>query len=295
MDWQYLPDFLGIVRTRSLAGAARLRGVNHSTLFRRLNQLEKQLGARLFERLPDGYQLTLLGERLLPFAERMEEQAHALERELSGADSSLRGTVRLTAPDNIAYSYLPGYLKTLRERYPDICVELLVSNTDFNLNRHEADLALRATRQPPEYLVGRQIFQLGWGLYAAPEFVVSPGAPATLEQLPQWPVIGPDASLLYLPAFRWMQQQLPADCFVVRASNLMAMSSLAEAGLGVAALPDDQVKPGLKRLCDFEPGLRGGLWLLTHPDLRQTGRIKVVMDFLLEAFRQDERFAGLTD
>lgn len=292
MDWNSLQDFLSIARHRSLAGAARARHVNHSTIFRRLNSLEEMLGARLFERLPDGYQLTLEGERLLPHAERIEAEAIAAERAVADADAAPRGNIRLTAPGNLAYSYLPGYLEQFHRLYPNICVELIVTNQDLNLARREADIALRATRQPPDYLVGRCIFEIGWGIYAAGELAKKVSLGSTHE-LAQWPIIGAESALWYLAAFRWIEDQMPAGSIVMRGSDLMSIAALASRGLGLAVLPDDHNAPPLKRLADFPPGLVGGFWLLTHPDLRHTGRIKLLMDHLVHCFRVDQRFQGL--
>lgn len=295
MNWDSLQDFLAIFRARSLAGAARRRGVNHSTMFRRLGAIESALGARLFERLAEGYRLTEAGERLLPFAERIEDQATSAQRVLENADTAPRGVVRLTAPGNLAYRYLPAYLCDFHRRYPGIRVELVVTNEDLNLARREADLALRATRQPPDYLVGRRIFQLGWGVYATHGLLERLGAPAGLEELEHFPVIGAESRLWYLPACRWLEDNLPAGQVIARASDLVAMAALARAGLGLAILPDDHNEPPLERLFDFAPAPASGFWLLTHPDLRDTGRIRLLMDHLTECFRADTRFGGLVD
>lgn len=294
MDWNSLQDFLCIARHRTLAGAARVRHVNHSTMFRRLNQLEEALGARLFERLPDGYQLTLEGERLLPHAERIEAEATAAERALADADAAPRGNIRLTAPDNLAYSYLPGYLAQFHRDYPNICVELIVTNQDLNLARREADIALRATRQPPDYLVGRCIFEIGWGIYAAGELAEKAQSLSDVNDLAHWPIIGAESALWYLPAYRWIEDHIPVEKIVMRGSDLMSVAALAASGLGLAVLPDDHNAPPLKRIADFAPGLVGGFWLLTHPDLRHTGRIKLLMEHLVGSFRGDRRFVGVT-
>ena len=292
MDWNLLSDFLAIARTGSLAAAARQRGLNHSTVYRRLNQLEAQLGSRLFERLQSGYQLTEAGERLLPFAQNIETEVFAAERSLTGTDRSLRGEVRLTAPENLANAYLPAYLQAFNARYPDIRVSVLVSNADLDLNRREADVALRATDRPPEHLVGRKIMDIGWGVFAAPDFIRAQGTPDQLEALTHFDWAGPEAALLHLPAFAWVQRHIPQHRIRVRGSTLNTLAAMAEVGLGLTVLPDDQVSPGLLRLMDFAPGSGAGFWLLTHPDLRHTGRVMALMEFLAETFRREPRLVG---
>ena len=289
MDWSLVPDFLAVARAGTLAGAAKARRVNHSTIYRRLNQLEATLESRLFERLPDGYQLTEAGERLRPFAEAMEAQVHAAERSLTGIDRSLLGEVRLTAPENLAYDYLPVYLAEFRARYPDIRVTILVSNTELDLDRREADVALRATPRPPEHLVGRRVIDVEWGVFAAPAFLARHGSPADLGDLSRFDWVVPEASLYHLPAAAWVRQHVSDERVVARGSTLNTLSRMAEAGLGLTVLPHDQVKPTLVHVMPFPPGGQSGFWLLTHPDLRHTGRIKVLMDFLAEALRAEPR------
>ncbi|TQV71143.1 LysR family transcriptional regulator [Exilibacterium tricleocarpae] len=289
MDWNLLPDFLAIVRAGTLAGAADSLRVNHSTVYRRLNQLETQLQTRLFERLPDGYQLTASGESLLPFAQQMEAQADALERQLTGTDKTLRGEVRLTAPENLAYAYLPQLLARFHHRYPDIQVTILVSNADLDLNRREADIALRATAKPPEYLVGRKVVDMGWSVFTAAGSYTGTTPPQCIQDTGGLGWVAPDASLYHLSAYAWLRQQLKPQQITARGSTLNTLSSLAEAGLGLALLPNDQQKPSLQKLFPVREIRGSALWLLTHPDLRQTGRLKVLMDFLVDALRQDSR------
>jgi len=289
MDWSLLVDFLAIARVGTLSGAANALGVNHSTVYRRLNQLEAQLGGRLFERLPQGYVLTEAGRRLLIHAEQAEAELYAAERVLSGADQALSGEVRLTAPENLVYEFLPGYLEVFRRTYPAIRITLNVSNTELDLNRREADLALRATPRPPEHLVGRKVVELGWSVFAAESLLRERGRPKGIGELASWPWIAPEAALDHLSISQWIRRHIPPERVVFRASTLIAMSRLAEAGLGVTLLPDDQIKPQLVRLQAFEPGGRFGLWLLTHPDLRHTGRIKALSDVLTDQFRADLR------
>ena len=127
MNWDDLRFILAIARQGSLAGAARQLGVNHSTVFRRLNGVEKVLATRLFERLPTGYLPTAAGERLLARAERMDREADGLAREVAGLDRRLSGTVRLTTTASLAYYYVAPCLRAFHQDYPGVTVELVVS------------------------------------------------------------------------------------------------------------------------------------------------------------------------
>lgn len=288
MDWNALKVFLAIEQAGSLAGAARALGVNHSTVFRRLNAFEKDLGARLFERQSGGYALTPLGEELRDIANRVDGAFNDMERRIAGRDVQPRGKVRITAPNNLAYRYLPGYLADFNQDYPDIKVELLVSNLEVNMNSRQADIAVRVTDAPPEHLVGRQVRSIGWSVYGSPAYREKFGFPDDLDALQHHRLIGASGGMQHLPAFVWVERHL-AQCVSARSDDLVAMSSLAQSGHGLALLPDDQQRPELKALFTLPAGKTSNLWLLTHPDLRQVERIRLVMRHLADAFAGDNR------
>ena len=289
MQWDSLKLFIAIASTGSLAAAARTMGVNHSTIFRRLNGFEKELGGRLFERLNTGYQLTPLGEEVLMRAQQIQHDMEELERAVLGKDVQPRGSVKITAPNNIAYRFLPRYFRDFHKRYPEIRLELLVSNLEFNMGNRQADIAVRATDTPPEHLIGRKILDLKWGVFAG-EGTGRKILPASMKQLKQHPLIGASGGMKNLKAYRTLDAKY-ADNIRFRCDDMVAMSFLAESGAGLAVLPDDQARKGLVRIFDFEPSCKSSLWLLTHPDLRHTERIRLVMEALTEAFRNDTAFS----
>ncbi len=206
MDWNALKVFLAIAETGTLAGAARQLEVNHSTVFRRLNAFEVAFGGRVFERLPQGYRLTSMGEELLLRAEKIADAFDDLDRSIVGKDFQPRGVVKITAPNNIAYHFLSRYLTDFNKTYPDIRFELLVSNLEFNMNDRRADIAVRATPSPPEHLVGRSISTISWGVYTSAKFRDEFGAPSELNQVGQYPLIGATGAMRKLPAFAWLEK-----------------------------------------------------------------------------------------
>src|SRR5436190_1914850 len=153
--WDDLRLVLAVERSRNLAAAAAAIGVNHSTMFRRLTALEKELGSKLFERLATGYRATESGRRLLEAAERMETEALALDRDLTGRDTRLTGQLRVTCSETLAYRILLGEMARFRRDYPGITVDLIVDNRVIDLSRREADVALRATRPAQRDPIGR--------------------------------------------------------------------------------------------------------------------------------------------
>ena len=286
-SWDDLRVVLAIGRGGSLSAAARKLGVNHSTVFRRLGALEERLGARLFERLAEGYHPTAAGEELAATAARIEAEVTGARRRLGGQDTRLSGTLRLTAPDDMAEHLLMAPLARFAARYPEIRLEIVIDNRMLSLTRREADVALRPTLHPPERLVGRRAGRLTSAVYG------TEGAGDLAGPEARWIAwdegAGPPATT------RWLAREVPDRRIAYRSSSLLNQMSACRAGLGLALLPcflGDPV-PGLSRVLEPRPEWDSELWLLTHPDLRHQARVRALTDFLFQQLRAlGPRLAG---
>lgn len=281
MDWDDLRTFLAVARSGSLTEAARSLGVSYSTVSRRLAALEEGLGARLFDRDAAGYQPTAVGAEMLESARRMEAEFDALSRRVRGSDARLSGRVRVATTDALATSFMPE-LAAFSRRYADIEVDLLSTPEPAELAMREAEVALLVTDRPPTSLVGRRLARLPSALYAARSYLAE--HPAALDPSAHvW--VGWEDGMSHIPAARWMRERVPHARVACRVSTGTALRAAVQAGVGVAHLlcflADED--PALERLGPPEPGLETGLWLLTHEDLRATGRVRVFMDFMAEA------------
>lgn len=279
-DWNDLRLVYAVAKEGTLSGAARMLGVTHSTVFRRLGAIERQMGVRLFERFRDGYAPTPAGEATAALAARFAEDVLLLERQISGQDLRPSGTVRITTTDTIA-TILIRHLAALRSSHADIGVELVVSNAMANLTRREADIAIRPTPEPPETLVGRCIAEIAHAIYGSPEYLSRHTA-----SLPEHDWIGLDDALAGTVIGRWMHESVPAARVICRIDSLPALCEAARAGLGLAVLPCylGDTADGLRRAVQKTLSVpRSALWLLTHNDLKRTARIRAVMDFLATA------------
>jgi len=295
LDWNDLRSFLAIARAGSLQGAARALGVNHSTVFRRLNALEAALGVRLFDRLPGGYAPRPAGEDMRASAERVEHEVQDLELRITGGDVRLSGTLRVTTTDTLAHGLLMPHLEAFRAAYPGIELELITSNVFFSLSKREADIALRPGRQPDEAMVGRKLGDIAVAVYGAPDYLAAHGAPGSVGELGSHSLISGDASLGHLPAVRWLGKHAPVEAVVLRCNSWLTQLAATRAGLGLAALPCflADPEPALRRVLPPQPALASELWLLTHPDLRRTARVRAFMDRLAASLRKErDRLAG---
>ena len=283
LNWSSLKDFLAVAQYGSLSEAARHLGVSQPTLTRRMAALEESLRAELFRRSPRGLELTDAGEALLPPARQMQEGAQAAELAVSGRDLALSGLVRITATEGLAVEWLTPALARFRERQPQIEVEIIVRNTALNVLRREADIAIRLGRPRQAELVARRTGDLVLGLYASRAYVEAHGAPETLEELRLHRGIAFDEADVYTGAGGFLERALGGARVVYRANTLGAQLSAIRAGFGIggqACFIANRDADLLRVLPESE--VRFEIWLVTHPGLRRSARIRAVYDFLAE-------------
>lgn len=287
VDWDDLRFFLAVARAGSVSAAARALRVHHATVSRRLHAFEQRVGARLFDRLPGGWTTTTAGEEMRAAALRVEEEMQALDRRVLAQDADLSGRLRVALADSAAYALLPE-LRAFSLAYPQIELELTARNHLTNLTRREADVAIRVTRSPAEHLVGRKVGTVVFALYASTDYLSSRGRAAALDQH-LW--LGWDESLAELDVARWMRENVPNAHIIARFDSVLIAYHAAREGFGICFLPC--------ALADRDATLRrvdsellvpcGSMWLLTHPDLRRTARVRRFIEFMGEAM------AGMRD
>jgi DNA-binding transcriptional LysR family regulator len=279
MDWDDLRFFLAVARKGSIRGAAVALGVNHSTVSRRIDAFERKIGVRLFERLPSGYLLTAAGEDLLPSAQRMEEDANAIVRRVTGRDKRLGGLLRVTMPDSLAQKLLMPDLVAFSDAHPEIELEFVVSYAFADLNKREADVAIRLSNDPPGHLVGRRVVKLAKAIYASEEYLARhdpPGDPASLTWI-GWNDTVRDP--------QWVRESAYPEAPVRnRAYHSMVQLEAAKAGMGLAMLPCfmGDTAPTIRRLPPGKAMPDRDIWLLTHEDLRGTARVRRFIDCMAD-------------
>ncbi len=291
LDWSDLRYALAIGSAGSLAAAARQLRVNHTTVLRRLDALEQRLGARLFERARHGYQPTEAGALVLERARRMADQAEEIERGVLGRDRELTGLLRVTTAFVVMEHLLPQPLADFARAYPGIEVEVVENAFLVDLTRRradespawarrEADVAVRLSAQVAEHLVGRPLGMSQCRVYAKRG---APGLPQAVEPLATlireapWITFERDAqSRVY---DQWMRDQLAQARVRLRVDIFNAVAAVLRTGLGVGILPTfmEPRHPELIPVSDPIAELAVPVWMLTHPDLRQTARVRAFM------------------
>ena len=282
-NWDDLRIFLSLARGGTLTTAAKALGVSHPTVARRVQALERQIGARLFDRLPDRFVPTAAGAELLADTEAMEKAALSINRRSAGLGDTVSGVVRLSAGEAMAV-LVARHLPWLRARLPHIEFEVIASHTLANLSRREADLLIR--EQVPELtgIITRKLCQVAYAVYAARSLEVRCTAMAALVDLP-W--IGFDDDHSYMPGQHWLHEQLGRRP-EIRVNNWLVLHDAVRVGSGLAVMPcylADQ-DSALRRVGGMLPEITTEQWLLVHRDLRALPRVRAVMDALVELFHR---------
>ena len=280
-DWDDLRFFLAVARTGSVSGAARALGVNHATVSRRVQAFEKKTGTRLFDRIAGGWVTTPAGDEMRGAALRVEEEIQALDRSVVGRDAQLSGKLRVALSDAAAFALMPE-LRAFAEAYPGIELELAASNTLSNLTRREADVAIRVTETPAEHLVGRRVGTTALALYGSVAYLETH---RHVKAVGDHPFLAWDEGFPETASAEWLREHAPNARIAVRLDSMLIAYHAVRAGLGVGFLPcalGDRDADLRRVVRDLVIG-NVGMWLLTHPDLRRTARVRSFLDFMAEA------------
>jgi len=283
-DWNDLRFFLAVAKEGSTLAAAKALGVNQSTVQRRLADLEAQLGQRLVERLPTGYQLTELGTAILPQAQAVAASAADFEQALRVLGRADVGVIRVTCPESISFRLTQaGILDRFQAKHPGLKVEFVLSDQYVDLAKGEADVALRSGDTDDNVLVGRKIADSLWAIYASHQYIERHGAPATVADLADHPLIAFEESMSKHRIISWFREVAPNATYATRNTNVLGLIYAAKAGVGVAPLPMalGDAEADLVRVIGPVPELTRAWRILTHPDLRHTARISAFFDFVL--------------
>lgn len=276
MNWEDVRVFLVLAEQGSLSAAARRLDVDHTTVARRLAALEAALGVRLADRLPRAVSLTESGRRFAARAAGMRDEAFALQRAARGLDAAEGGVVRVSAPPVFARVVVAPRLGDLRRRHPEIVLDLIGDQAFADLDRSEADLALRLSRPEPRGLIARKLGELCFGLYAAPEY---------MEREPAaWEFVAHDRMPIELPQEGWLEAFRGERPVAFRSNDNSILAAAARAGVGVALLPRyvAEAEPGLVALDPGRPLPSREIWLAVHNDVRRAARVRATIDFLAD-------------
>ena len=288
-DWNWVRVFLAVCEKGSLSAAARSLGMSQPTLSRHIQQMETKTGLNLFKRTTQGLIPTDAAQNLLAPCQQMQELAHSLERELSGQKRQLQGNIRISANELVGVYLLPAAITEFQNMHPEVNLELLIDNEVSNLNKREADIALRMFRPSQVNLVVKRLPNLPLAMFGQNDYLKKYGTPKSVADLLDHKLIGFDEVSSYLDLAAQRGWPLKRDSFVIRTDNLLTQIALLKSGAGLVvthkalgdALPNvKQVVAGID-IPELE------FWLVCHSDVHYNRAIREFMLFLSKWFEDD--------
>ena len=289
MNWDDMRFFLALCRTRSFVSAASELRVTHTTVARRISALEDALQTRLFERTERGCRITAAGEKLLPYAERLESTIIHLEEGVSGADRQLSGCVRIGTPDGIGNHYLAARLSRFQDGHPALEVELTPVPMYYSLSKREIDVLITVKRPKTGNYVVRKLTGYKLGLFAAREYLENRPEIRKKEDLRAHRFTGYIDDLLFDQDLRFMDEFYPGLNVQFRTSTVLAQMNAVIAGSAIGAIPYFMAH-GEEKLIPVLPGLRieRGYWLQVNPDSTHLARVRATIDFIVNQIQSDK-------
>lgn len=292
MDWDDLKIALAVARHGTLSAAARALGSTQPTVSRRLDALEQRLGAQLFERESSGLRLSALGRSLLDGLQQMDAGAHAVQRQIAARDTGLHGEITVTSLDWLGDEVLAPMLARFGGLHPGLQIELLNDGKVFNLARREADMAFRFGSFAQENLVERRIGEVRYALYASEPYLARHGRPDAADGFAGHQMVLLDSAAGEVPHEAWLPVLAHRARIALRANGLRAHLAAVRGGIAMAVLPCllAEHEPGLRCIEVAQAPLVRTVRVGLHADMRDTPRIRALLDFAVQEFaRLSER------
>jgi DNA-binding transcriptional LysR family regulator len=284
VDWDNLRFFLELARSGTLVGAARRLAVDHTTVARRIQALEKQLGTPLFSREPDGHRLTEAGRRLQPQVEAMEGACLQLERATAPSDEGLSGLVRIGATEGFGTIVLAPRLALFARQHPRLVIDLLAMPRLVHLSRREADIVISLERPARGPVVVAKLTDYVLRLYASKAYLSRHPAIRTREDLRGHTFISYVDDLLFSKELQYLDELYRPDSFALRSTSILAQHQATAAGAGIAVLPAfiAERDRSLRRVLPGEANFTRTFWMSVPAETRHLARMKATWDFLRE-------------
>lgn len=283
-NWDLYRTFLAVLRAGSLSAAARALDLTQPTVGRHIDALEAALGLALFVRSAHGFLPTEHAQQLRPYAESLAATASAFLRAASSEAGQARGTVRISASEAVGIEVLPPILAALHRQYPQLQIELSLSNSPEDLLRREADIAIRMVRPSQDALVARRVGMIELGLHARRDYLGRRGTPTSLAGLQGHALIGFDHESMFIRRVKQQLGGLTRASFALRADSDLAQLAAIRAGFGIGVCQVNVARrdPQLVRILPAELAIELDTWIVMHEDLRETRRCSVVFAALVD-------------
>ena len=282
LSWDLIQIFSAVAKLGSLSKAAKVLNTSQPTLSRQIALLEKQLEITLFERSTQGLKITDLGAKLIESSDKMQQASEHFLRTASGSTLSLAGNVRVSANEVIGLYYLPEAITKFNQRYPEIQVEIDISNQSTSLHKRDADIALRMFRPTQPELIAKRLPNIELNFVASTDYLQKHGQPKSLQEIDQHTLIGYDKDSQFIKSIKQLGFPVSEKDFYLKTDFLPLQIELARKGAGITVTHKHLIKQWDELneiMADITlPNLE--FWLVCHADVQHNRRIRVLMSFL---------------
>ncbi|MSU88325.1 LysR family transcriptional regulator [Rhodobacteraceae bacterium 2CG4] len=285
-SWDDLKVFLACARALSFRAAAKKLGLTSSTVVRRISALEEELGFQLFDRLPNGVQLTREASRLVSSANQIEQGAFDFQRRIETFDPNKRGIVRIAATEGIGSYWLMPRLIEFQRGNPMMVIDLKAAEVPVDVSRMEADVAIQFAEPQNPHVMRRRLASLHVYPYASRRYIDVYGVPQSRAEMLDHRLVdqvGPQLDQGAWP--RYLGIEDIEGVVGIRTNSSAAHFYAVERGAGIGGLPTFASALGAD-LVPIDIGVhhRIDIWMTYHPDARRTPRIATIIDWLIGAF-----------
>lgn len=286
-DWDDLRVFLAVARAESLSGAGRVLKLDPATVGRRIGKLEEAMALRLFVRSPQGYTLSVAGQRLLAHAIRAE-QAVAEAMDEAGGGSGLTGQIRIGAPDGSANYLLPQIVAQICDDHPGLDVQIVAQPRVFNLSKREADMAIAVSRPASGRLTVQKLTDYKLHLAASRDYLDRHPPIATLADLRHHRTIGYISDLIFDKELDF-QTEAGMEAVTLASNSVSVQFNWVRNGAGIAIVHDFAMSaaPGLVKVLPEQVSLTRSFYLIRHPDDRRVDRLNRFAELLAQGVRRE--------
>lgn len=287
ISWDHYRSFLAVLREGSLSAAARTLGLTQPTLGRHIEALEAAFGSALFLRGTQGLLPTDTALSMQSQAELMEATSATLRRMASGAQQTVKGSVRISASDIVATEVLPPILTRLQENHPELEVELSLSDRVEDLLRHHADIAVRMVAPRQGNLLSQRVGAIALGFHARRSYLERHGTPRTLGELQNHRLIGFDRQLNYIRDILKDRPDLAEIHFAFRCDSNVAQFAAIRAGIGIGMCQRALARQHMDvvEVLPQQLNLSLDTYVVMHEDLKHSPRCRVTFDALVQGLR----------
>ncbi|MCJ8313356.1 MAG: LysR family transcriptional regulator [Saccharospirillaceae bacterium] len=289
LNWQWLQIFVVVAQEGSFSKAAKRLNQSQPTISRQIQHFEKHIDTLLFHRTPQGLTLTDKAHTVYEQALKMQVNQDGLLRQLNGRDESLKGSIRISVNEVIGFYTLPKIISAFSKLYPEIQIELVITNQSSSLSKREADLALRMYQPTSPDLIAQKVGELPLCLFASPEYLKEHHHPKDFNDiLINHKLIGFDKDLQMIEGFKQKGLNVTSANFAFRCDHLLMQIQMIQAGCGIGVT--HKILGHKHNMIALFDGLEVGhlpLWVVCHQEVKFNKKLKVFKSFLIDCLKHD--------